>query len=160
MHFRSWQKKFILFHFHQKVLMNGLVSWHWNHKKFRLEKSPTLRKVIWRDWLQWRWSFFKCKVLKGVFKMTYLFQFEVTMLFTSFIKVSSFECKLFKRVVLNLTICLRSKVMIYFTHPWIKAHLLSENSSRELFWIQYPCFLSQIMIYFTSHQMKISKILS
>ncbi len=28
--------------------------------------------MIWWEWLQWRWSSFECKVLKGVFKMTYL----------------------------------------------------------------------------------------
>ncbi len=51
----------------------GWYQWHWNHKRIMLERSPTLRKVIWWDWLQWRWLSFECKVLKGVFKMTYLF---------------------------------------------------------------------------------------
>lgn len=121
----------------------GWYQWHWNHKKFMLEKSPTLRKV----------NLVRLIAMKMIIFSKWLicFQFEVTMLFTSFIKVSSFECKLFKRVVLNLTICLLSKVMIYFTHPWIKVHLLSENSSRELFWIQYPIsypkswFISQVI---------------
>lgn len=95
--------------------------------------------------------FWGARSWRGCLKWLICFQFEFTILFTSFIKLSSFECKLFKKVVLNLTICLLSKIMIYFTHLWIKVHLLSENSSRELFWIQYPCsypkswFISQVI---------------
>ncbi len=45
--------------------------------------------MIWREWLQWRWSSFECKVLKGVFKMTYLFSIwsynSLRILYKSFI---------------------------------------------------------------------------